>query len=162
MFEREDDIFLWAWNLSWLKSWLKANRSILTIPTDWILRLVIQTFLSTNVLQHFNSLVWYKPFISQMWSAFRKQVMRILERIRKMLSWSTTKLPKLKCVAAKGKNQYSDLEGYRANEIQWSGKGSLNNLLIMIYYRTCFQCLYQYSLVFISQSDIFSSVFWGH
>ena len=162
MFEREDDIFLWAWNSSWLKSWLKANRSILTIPTDWILRLVIQTFLSTNVLQHFNSLVWCKPFISQMWSAFRKQVMRILERIRKMLSWSTTKLPKLKCVAAKAKNQYSDLEGYRANEIQWSGKGSLNNLLIMIYYRTFFQCLYQYSLVFISQSDIFSSVFWGH
>ena len=144
MFEREDDIFLWAWNSSWLKSWLKANRSIF------------------NVLQHFNSLVWCKPFISQMWSVFCKQVMRILERIRKMLSWSTTKLPKLKCVAAKGKNQYSDLEGYRANEIQWSGKGSLNNLLIMIYYRTCFQCLYQYSLVFISQSDIFSSVFWGH
>lgn len=144
MFEREDDIFLWAWNSSWLKSWLKANRSIF------------------NVLQHFNSLVWCKPFISQMWSVFCKQVMRILERIRKMLSWSTTKLPKLKCVAAKGKNQYSDLEGYRANEIQWSGKGSLNNLLIMIYYRTYFQCLYQYSLVFISQSDIFSSVFWGH
>ena len=144
MFEREDDIFLWAWNSSWLKSWLKANRSIF------------------NVLQHFNSLVWCKPFISQMWSVFCKQVMRILERIRKMLSWSTTKLPKLKCVAAKGKNQYSDLEGYSANEIQWSGKGSLNNLLIMIYYRTYFQCLYQYSLVFISQSDIFSSVFWGH